>query len=311
MKFGLHLPNSLAGTDESSILAVARIAERFELDSLWMFDHLFTPVDLDSKYPYSRDGSYPLTAGDPFFDPLGLYGVLAAQTKNVRIATGVLIAAYRHPIVLAKILATIERFAPRRIVLGVGAGWMREEFDAVGVGYERRGARLDEYIVALRTLWSGEPTAFDGDFYKWEKAGFLPAPTAPIPIIVGGHTDAALRRVAKLGDGWAITTGRGQGAGIDAIASRLADLDRFLAVEGRSIADLELVYQTPLWFSEQPHPKMPLTGPVGDIVESIGRLETIGVNTIDLVIIGDASVAESAIQRFVGDVLPQVQKTSA
>ncbi|MFN2594852.1 MAG: LLM class F420-dependent oxidoreductase [Actinomycetota bacterium] len=306
LKFGLQLPNSLAGTDETAILASARIAERFGMDSVWMFDHLFTPADLDSKYPYSRDGSYPLTADDPFFDPLGLYGVLASATEKIRIGTGVLIAAYRHPIVLAKILATIERFAPGRVVLGVGAGWMREEFDAVGVDYERRGARLDEYIAALRSIWSGETTGFDGDFYRWDAAGFQPAPTTPIPVLVGGHTDAALRRVAKLGDGWAITTGRGQGAGIDAVAARIQDLKGLLDANGRSLDDLELLYQTALWFSDSAHPKLPLTGPVDQIVESIGRLQDIGVTTIDLVIFGPTSLIEESIQKFAEEVQTQI-----
>lgn len=293
----------MAGTDEASILEVARIAERFGLDSVWMFDHLFTPADLDSKYPYSRDGSYPLTPEDPFFDPLGLYGVLAGATEKLRIGTGVLIAAYRHPIVLAKVLATIERFAPGRIVLGVGAGWMREEFEAVGVGYERRGTRLDEYISALRRIWSGEVASFEGEFYRWDAAGFRPTPTQPIPILVGGHSDAALRRVAKLGDGWAITTGRGQGAGIDAVAARIDDLKELLDANGRSLDELELLYQSPLWFSDEPHPKMPLTGPVDAIVESIGRLEEIGVTTVDLVIFGAPTLIEESIQRFTDEVL--------
>ncbi|MEA2487298.1 MAG: hypothetical protein QOF16_952 [Actinomycetota bacterium] len=311
MRFGLQLPNSQPGTDEDAILAVARTAERLGLDSVWMFDHLFTPADLDSKYPYSRDGAYPLTPDDPFFDPLGLYGFLAGATENVRIGTGVLIASYRHPIVLGKVLATIERFAPGRIVLGVGAGWMREEFDAVGIGYDRRGARLDEYIAALRAIWSGKPASFDGDFYKWESAGFLPAPTAPIPILVGGHTDAALRRVAKLGDGWAITTGRGQGAGIDAVAKRIADLTELLDHNGRSLADLELLYQTPLWFSDSANPKFPLSGPVDAIVESIGRLSEIGVTTIDLVIFGTVELVEESIQKFTEEVIPLLGSESS
>ncbi len=213
MRFGLHLPSAQPGANVEDVMAVARTAEELQFDSVWMFDHLFTPTALASKYPYSRDGSYAMTAADPFFDPIALYGVLAGATSKLRIGTGVTIAAYRHPIVLGKMLASIENFAPGRIVLGLGRGWMREEFEGVGVGFDRRGARLEEYIKALRAIWSGEPASFRGEFYSWQEAGFLPAPTTHLPILLGGHGEEALRRTAELGDGWVITTGKGQGAG--------------------------------------------------------------------------------------------------
>ena len=152
MRFGVHLPSAQPAVSAAGITEVVLAAERLGYDSVWMFDHLFTPAGLDSKYPYTRDGSYPMSPDDPFFDPLGLFGVIAGLTDRIRIGTGVLIAAYRHPIVLGKTLATIERFAPERLVLGVGAGWMREEFEAVGVDHRparratrgvRRGAPAD------------------------------------------------------------------------------------------------------------------------------------------------------------------------
>ncbi|HWC13145.1 MAG TPA: TIGR03619 family F420-dependent LLM class oxidoreductase, partial [Actinomycetota bacterium] len=237
MEIGLHLPSAQPAASAEGILEVARAAERLEFDSLWMFDHLFTPTGIESKYPYSRDGDYPMTANDPFFDPLGLFGVLGAATERIKLGTSVLIAVYRNPIVLGKILATIENFAPGRIVLGVGAGWMQEEFDATGVPFEGRGARLVEYIAALRAIWSGRPASFDGKFYSWVEAGFLPTPTAPIPIIVGGHGDRALDRAAKHADGWAIVVGKGQGAGIDGAAARIEILRGHLDREARDPHD--------------------------------------------------------------------------
>src|SRR5688572_29355281 len=125
-------------------MTVARAAERLDFDGIWMFDHLFTPTGLESKYPYSGDGSYALGPADPFFDPLGVFGVVAGATERITMGTAVLIAAYRHPLVLGKVLASIENFAPGRIVLGLGAGWMKEEFEAVGITRDRRGARLEE-----------------------------------------------------------------------------------------------------------------------------------------------------------------------
>jgi probable F420-dependent oxidoreductase len=306
MEIGLHLPSAQAGADAAAILEVARAAERLGFDAVWMFDHLMTPVDLASKYPYSRDGSYLITARDPFFDPLGLFGVLAGATSRIRIGTGVLVAAYRHPIVVAKALATIERFAPGRIVLGIGNGWMREEFEAVGVPFERRGERFDEYLRALKLIWSGEPVEMSGEFYAWQKAGFLPAPTRPIPLIVGGHSDAALRRAARLGDGWAIVTGKGQGSGIDAIADRIGVLRGLLAAEGREGAPFELLCQNVLAFSDAPIPGMPFSGPPEAIAESIRRLSALGVTMIDLFAFGETSAIVESAHRFAEQVRPAI-----
>ncbi|MGH2754355.1 MAG: TIGR03619 family F420-dependent LLM class oxidoreductase [Actinomycetota bacterium] len=304
MEIGLHIPNAQSGANPDDILAAARTAERLGFDGVWMFDHLFTPTDLGSAYPYSRDGAYALSAEDPFFDPLGLFGVLAGATDALTIGTGVLVAAYRHPIVLAKTIATIERFAPGRLRLGVGTGWMREEFDALGIPFERRGARLDEYLEALRVLWSGRAESFDGEFYSWVEAGFLPAPTAPIPLIVGGHSDRALERAAKHGDGWAAVTTREQGHGLDGLRSRLEVLDRYLEKAGRDRGSFELLYQQALWFSDSPHPKLPLTGPPEVIAENLTSLREQGITMVDLVVFGPAPVISECATRFAEEVRP-------
>lgn len=304
MRFGLHLPSAQPGANAADIVAVAKTAERLHFDSVWMFDHLFTPSDLDSRYPYSRDGSYGLDSVDPFFDPIGLYGVLAGATESIRIGTGVTIAAYRHPIVLGKMLATIENFAPGRTVLGLGRGWMREEFEALGVPFERRGARLEEYIRALRAIWSGQPTSFQGRFFTWDKAGFLPAPTAHLPILIGGHGDEALRRAAELGDGWVVTTDKGQGHGVEAVARRLDVLRSFTDKVGRDFSELEIVYPNLLWFNDQPNRKMPLTGPPEEIAASIKRLDDIGVSTAHMIVFGPGPLVCETAERFSEEVLP-------
>ena len=304
MRFGLHLPSAQPGANAADILAAAATAERLDFDSVWLFDHLFTPSELDSRYPYSRDGSYSLSSADPFFDPIALYGLLAAATQKIRIGSGVVIGAYRHPIVLGKLVATVENFAPGRVVLGLGRGWMREEFDALGVPFERRGARLEEYIRALRAIWSGEPTEFHGEFYSWPKAGFLPAPTTRLPILIGGHGDEALRRTAELADGWVVTTGKGQGNGIDAVAARLEVLRGYLDKGGRDFSELEIVYPNLLWFNDKPNPKMPLTGPPEEIAASIKRLEDIGVSTAHMIVFGPGPLVCETAERFAEEVLP-------
>jgi probable F420-dependent oxidoreductase len=304
MELGLHLPSATPGATAGHVIETARAAEDLGFDAVWLFDHLFTPVGIESQYPYSRDGGYPMSADDPFFDPVALFGVLAGATQRVRLGTGVLIPAYRHPIVLGKVLATIENFAPGRLILGVGAGWMREEFDALGVPYERRGARLEEYLAALRTLWSGAPSSFEGEFYSWGEAGFLPAPTGPIPIIVGGHADRALDRAARIGDGWAIATTREQGRGLTAVAARVDYLRERLDAHGRSAETFELVYQSALWFSDHPNEKLPLTGPPEVIAASLKELRDLGVTMVDCAVFGPAQVITETAQRFNEEVRP-------
>lgn len=304
MDIGLHLPSSQPGASSDGVTQVADTAEELGFDTLWFFDHLFTPSELEDAYPYTRDGSYALSDADPFFDPLGLFGVLAGRLERIKLATGVMIAAYRNPIVLGKALASIENFAPGRIVLGVGAGWMRQEFDAVGIDPSRRGARLDEYIRALREVWKGEPVPFEGEFYSWDKAGFLPAPTAPIPIIVGGHSDRALRRAAELGDGWAAVTGKGQGAGLDALAARIEVLHGLLDENGRSPEGFHIALEHALWFSDEPNPKLPFTGRPEDIAGAIKRAADMGITMIDLMVFGPPELIVDTARRFNDEVRP-------
>ena len=304
MDIGLHLPTAQPGASADGILEVATAAERLGFDTAWMFDHLFTPTGIESKYPYTREGDYPMSAADPFFDPIGLFGVLAGATERIKLATGVLIPAYRNPVVLGKILATIENFAPGRIVLGVGAGWMKEEFDAVGVPYERRGARLVEYIRALRAIWSGEPNSFEGECYSWVEAGFLPAPSQPIPIILGGHGDRALERAAKHADGWAVVIRKGQGRGIEGAAARIELLNSLLDKEGRDPKEFQLVYTSALWFSDHPNEKLPLTGPPDVIAASLKRLKDLGVTMVDLAVFGPPDVIVETAQKFQEEVRP-------
>jgi probable F420-dependent oxidoreductase len=308
LKLGLHLPSAGPGAEASSILEVARAAEKHGYDSVWMFDHLFTPIDLESKYPYGKDGAYPMSPEHPFFDPLGLIGVLAGATSRIQIGTAVMVAAYRHPIVMGKALASIERFAPGRILLGLGAGWMDEEFRAVGLDPAKKGARLDEHIRALRAIWSGAPASFTGDFYSFPLSGFLPAPTAPIPILVGGHGDPALRRAAALGDGWAIVTGKGQGSGLDAVAARLDVLRGFREEAKTADRPYHLLYQNPLFFAEAPNPKMPLSGPPQAIAETLVRLRGMGVTTVNVTVYGPPSMIVETAQRVAEEVRPLVDR---
>src|SRR5947208_2190476 len=205
MEFGLHLPNAGPFANGPDILRVARTAEELGFHSVWLFDHLFTPTNLESKYPYSPDGSYAMLPEFPFYDPVSCMAAVAGATERIKFGTRVLIATYRHPVVLAKELATTDAIAGGRMILGVGAGWMAEEFDAVDVPMDERFARLDEHVAVMRQAWQQGTVGHEGRFYSHCEAGFGPQPPQPgntIPIVVGGHGDAALRRAARWGDGW-------------------------------------------------------------------------------------------------------------
>jgi probable F420-dependent oxidoreductase len=248
MEFGLHLPNAGPFANGPDILRVARTAEELGFHSVWLFDHLFTPRNLESKYPYSPDGSYPMLPELPFYDPVAVMGALAGATERIKFGTRVLIPTYRHPVVLAKELATTDAIAGGRMILGVGAGWMAEEFDAVDLAMEDRFARMDEHIALMRAAWQEGVVAHEGRFYSHVEAGFGPQPPQPgntIPIIVGGHGDAALRRAARWGDGWAVSAA-GDKLAADAesaISERIDTLGRFCEEEGRKLDDLLLVGQ--------------------------------------------------------------------
>lgn len=291
MRFGLHLPNAGVPIDGPGLVRIARAAEEIGYHSVWLFDHLFTPVRLDSKYPYTADGSYLLTPETPFADPVAVMGALAGGTSTIRFGTRVLIAAYRHPVVLAKELATIDAIAGGRMILGVGAGWMAEEFAAVGVPMTERFARLDEHIAVMRNIWRNGVTSFRGRFYEHVAAGFAPQPPGPghtIPIVVGGHGDGALRRAARYGDGWAVSAAGEAIAerGFAAIQERIETLRRFCAEEGRDAADLLLVGQcTPR-----------------DSVDRLKAQEDLGVGVVDLMLFGTEPEIVDGARRYYDEV---------
>jgi probable F420-dependent oxidoreductase len=293
MEFGLHLPNAGPFASGRDIVRIAQEAEDLGFGSVWLFDHIFTPVELDSKYPYTADGSYLLTPDMPFYDVVAVMGAIAGATERIRFGTRVMIPTYRHPVVLANELASIDAIAGGRMLLGVGAGWMAEEFDACDVPLDERFARLDEHIALMRNAWANETASFEGRFYSHVAAGFAPLPpNGSIPIILGGHGDAALRRTAKWGDGWAVAT-----AGTvafedvaDAIGERLDTLRRFCDEEGRPFEDLLLVGQAPLNID-------------ADVLKAQADM---GIDIVDLLWFGTTEDTLEQAKKFMDEVAPKV-----
>ena len=203
MKVGL-VPVNIGVPRVEPMLALAEKAEQLGYESLWTFEHVVVPVDYKSKYPYSADGKMAVTPETNFVDPLVALTAIAARTKKVRLGTGVNILSQANPLYLAKQAASLDFVSNGRFMLGLGVGWLREEFEAVGVPFERRGARFDDYVVAMRKAWSGEVVEHESEFVHWHgfKSHPLPVQRPGVPIVVGGVLGKALARVAKYGDGW-------------------------------------------------------------------------------------------------------------
>ncbi len=203
MKFGVMFANvGPMGTAEGAI-GIGQAAEAGGIESLWTVEHTVVPAGYQSTYPYSADGKMPGPVDSPIPDPLIWLAFVAAATKTIRLGTGILILPQRNPVTLAKEVATLDQLSGGRVELGIGVGWLEEEFDAIGVPFSDRGKRTDDHIAALRALWSGDPATHHGDFSSFTDVYSRPRPTqANIPIVVGGHSKAAARRAGRLGDGF-------------------------------------------------------------------------------------------------------------
>ena len=202
MKFGIMFANVLFG-DGDGAKAVATAADDLGYESIWTVEHVAVPKDYQSPYPYSPSGKMGGPDDMSIPDPFTWLSYIAAVTTNIKLATGVAILPQRNVVYTAKELATLDQLSGGRVLFGAGAGWMREEFDVLGVPFDDRGKRMDEYIAALRVLWGDETPTFHGDYVDFTDTYVRPQPVnKAIPIHIGGHSDRAARRAGELGDGF-------------------------------------------------------------------------------------------------------------
>ena len=207
MKYGAFLPHlgPLAQRDAlTRIKTTAQTAEALGFDSVWVADHIITPRQIASRYPYSHNGSFPLDPRAPLLEPLSVLSFVAACTQTIRLGTAVLVLPYRNAIVTAKTLATLDVLSAGRLICGVGVGWMEEEFEILNTPFSERGPLSEESIAVLKELWTNENPSFSGRFHQFDDVGCEPRPVQKPhpPIWIGGHTGPALRRVVQYGDGW-------------------------------------------------------------------------------------------------------------
>lgn len=203
MKFGVGFANIFGFSTPKGATAIGQAAEAAGFESVWTVEHVLVPSGYSSTYPYDRSGRMPAPDDMDLPDPLIWLTWVGALTSTLKLATGVLVLPQRNPGILAKEVASLDVLTDGRVILGVGAGWLEEEFDALGVPWGERGKRFDSYIRAMRALWEGNETNYQDDFVEYVRAVSRPRPASgPVPIHIGGHSDAAARRAGRLGDGF-------------------------------------------------------------------------------------------------------------
>ncbi len=238
MQIGLFTPLRSPVATGEFLSQLGRMAEERGIASLWLGEHVVTFPDYESKYPGSPDGVFRFPEQSGLMDMVASIGYLAACTSTLRLGTGICILPQNNPVYVAKEYATLDFLSNGRLDFGVGVGWSWEEFEACGAPWERRGARCDEYLDVITTLWCDDVSSYEGEFYQLRPCHMYPKPAQKpmVPITVGGHSTAALERTAKYGSGW-------YGINLDPAGTRdiLAKLDRHLADVGRSRSELKIV----------------------------------------------------------------------
>lgn len=256
MKFGLRYCNTGRYVEPGPAVELLQAGEEAGFESAWTVEHTVVPDGYKSVYPYSPDGKMAGGVNDfPLPDPLIWMSYVAAATTRIKLATGILILPQHNPVITAKQVATLQNLSGGRLLLGIGVGWLKEEFDALGVPFADRGARTDEYIAAMRELWTADRPTFHGNFVSFEAANCQPQPKGgPVPIIIGGHSKPAARRAGRLGDGFFPARG---------VSEELLDLARRTAeANGRDPSALEITTSLP------------------DDLEDLPRLAELGVDRV-------------------------------
>jgi probable F420-dependent oxidoreductase len=307
---GRPFPPGLA-ISRATMAAVADLAEETGFDALWFGDHIIFPSHSSSSYPVvdKRHGT-EIRSGEPVFDPLAVMAWLGARTTRIRLGLSVLVIPYRNPVVTAKFFATLDVLTEGRIIMGAGVGVMEEEFEALDVPFKDRGAMTDDYIKVMRELWTADEPSFDGPHYRIPPGlRFLPKPVkGTIPIWIGGNTKYALRRTARLGDGWLAVY-----LNHDDLRDKWQQLCEMTVAEGRDPSALTLAHQMRFFINDEHYPTAPAgVGSVAKVVDDIARMAEIGVQPLELAM-PPGPTTEAILEqmhRFAQDVRPQLPATA-
>ena len=284
MRYGFYLPTRGRCAEPDALQALVTRGEALGFHSVMIADHVVFPVRSASKYPYTVSGAFP--GGGDALEQLSLAAFVAAHTERLRLVTSVMILPHRHPVLAAKMLATIDVLSRGRLTVGVGVGWLREEFQALGApNFDRRGAVSDEILAIFKTLWTRSPASFAGEFFRFDEVKCLPAPVQKPhpPIWVGGHSRAALRRAARYADGWH-PVGATPAAMLAPAELRelIGELHRLAEAGGRDPRTLTLSFKAPIYDEalSDGGTRRPFSGSPAQVLDDIAAYARLGVEEL-------------------------------
>jgi probable F420-dependent oxidoreductase len=290
MKVGLTLPMRGPLANSKDIKTLVEQAETLGFDHIGVNDHIIVPKSIDSRYPYSATGAFPGSASGECLDLFALLAYVAAISTKARLVTAIAVIPHRGAVHTAKIVSTIDVLSGGRVDLGVGAGWMKEEFDALNIPpFEARGKVTDEYLQAFKVLWTEDDPEFDGEFVQFKNISFLPKPVQKPhpPLLIGGESPAALRRTVRYGDVW-FPIANNPRHPLDTIPRFKAGIERLHQMaekHGRDPASINVSLFSN-WYDETKTGKTDdgerqlLTGSAADIAGDIEALEALGVTDL-------------------------------
>ncbi len=301
----MHLPHLGRDVGRDSLIEFAQTAEKIGIHSAWASDHVCWPTQFESKYPYSRDGSFPAPSGLGWLDPIGTLLFVAGCTEQIRLGFTVLILPYRQPVATAKQLATIDVVSEGRLILGVGVGWMREEAQVLGMPWDNRGRRSDEQLEIFEALFQEETPSYDGTYYSFPQVRFEPKPIQqPLPVWVGGNSPAAFRRTARFGHAFHAAF-----EPLDVVEKEWEQVREACEAIARDPDELDLSLRMFLDPSEAMEPAKSIGGSVDQMVDTIGLCQEIGITHIllDPVARGGIDGRLDALTDFMSDVASQIK----
>lgn len=306
MKFGVFLPVSGRAASRKTLMQAAQQAERLGYDSVWAADRIVIPWKIETTYPYSKESTFIVPPDRPFFDTLTCLAFLAGCTEDIELGMSVMVLPYRHPLHWARIVTTIDQLATGRLILGVGVGWMEEEFAAMNVPFKERGKIADEQLALLEKLWTEEHITFHGKYFTANDIAFLPKPfrTPRVPIWVGGEGKAAQRRAGQFGNAWfpyfVKITPAELATGFDNVRAEAKKA-------GRDPDEVKLACCLPVELTPSDGPPITdyLKGSVEQVIERLQQFVAVGAIHIGLqFMIPHYPERQAQIERFAKEALP-------
>ncbi|HLE28566.1 MAG TPA: LLM class F420-dependent oxidoreductase [Anaerolineales bacterium] len=309
MKLGVFLPVSGRAAVPEVLADAARQAETLGFDSVWAAERLVNPWIMTTTYPYKADQQWFVSPDSPFLEPLTCLTFLAGVTERVSLGISVAVMPYRHPLYTARVATSIDTLSKGRLILGVGIGWMVEEFEALGIPFKDRAGMSNEQLQIFNLLWKEERPRFEGRYYRFPEVAVSPKPVQKprFPIWVGGESEAAQKRAGKYGDAWfsyfvKITP--------QDLAARFANVRKWAAEAGRDPSEVHLCCCRPIDITTEPEPQEEgsLKGTPEQLIAALKRFEEIGVEHMALqFMVGRWPERKEKIERFGKEVIPALR----